>query len=125
MKKLDGIIIIVVLLVSLLGFLYLQYGRDNDFNNKKAEIYIDGELYNSYELTEDIDEEVVINTELGTNIIKLYNNGVNIIDADCPDKYCVSDGFINEPGEMLVCLPNKVVVEIKGEKESTIDDTSY
>lgn len=125
MKKLDGLIIIIVLLVAASGFIFLKYGRDNDFNSKKAEIYIDGELYQSYELTDDMDEEIVIDTELGTNIVKLYDNGANIIDADCPDKVCVDDGFISEPGEMLVCLPNKVVVEIKGEKESILDDTSY
>lgn len=125
MKKLDFVIIIIVIFIALLGFLYIQYGRDTDFDNKKVEIYIDGELYDSYRLTDDINEEIVIKTELGTNIIKLYDNGANIIDSDCPDKICVNDGFISDPGEMLVCLPNKVVVEIKGQKDDKIDDTSY
>ncbi|MBS4534876.1 NusG domain II-containing protein [Clostridium sp. D2Q-14] len=125
MKKLDLIIIIIVLSIALAGYLYIEYERDTDFNNKRAEIYVNGELYDSYQLTNDIDEEIIIETELGRNIIKLYNNGADIIDSDCPDKICVEDGFISNPGEMLVCLPNKVVVEIKGEKEDEIDDTTY
>lgn len=125
MKKFDKIIIISVLLISLLGFLYLNYIKDDDFNSKKAQISIDGQVYKTVELTETTDETINLDTEFGKNTIKLSDNKANIIDANCPDKVCVEDGSIDEPGEILVCLPNKVVVEIIGEKEDGLDDTSY
>ena len=125
MKKFDKIIIVCVLLISLFGFLYLRYIKEYNFNDKKAIISIDGEIYKTVELTKDTEETIELDTEFGKNTIKLYKQGADIIDADCPDKVCVEDGFIDKPGEILVCLPNKVVIEIIGEKEDELDDTSY
>lgn len=125
MKKFDKIIIFSVLLISLLGFLYLKYIKDDDFSSKKAQISIDGEVYKTVNLDKFTNETIDLDTEFGKNTIKLYDEGANIIDANCPDEICVEDGFIDKPGEILVCLPNKVVIEIIGEKEDELDDTSY
>ncbi|MDK2793681.1 MAG: hypothetical protein PWP75_309, partial [Caldanaerobacter sp.] len=39
---------------------------------------------------------------------------------------CVKQGYISRVGEAIVCLPNRLVVEIKGgEKEIEIDGISY
>jgi hypothetical protein len=43
--------------------------------------------------------------------------------ADCPDKLCVHQKAISATGETIVCLPNKVVVEIAGETEDAEFDT--
>ena len=36
-----------------------------------------------------------------------------MISADCPDKLCVNQHAISSNGETIVCLPNKVVVEVE------------
>ena len=36
-------------------------------------------------------------------------------DADCPDKVCVKTGKIKSPGQTVVCLPHRVVIEITGD----------
>ena len=36
-------------------------------------------------------------------------------EADCPDQICYSPEFVSKPGETIVCLPHRVVVEVKGE----------
>ena len=41
--------------------------------------------------------------------------GVRISESDCPAKVCIHAGWINRPGETIACLPNKLLVEIKGE----------
>ena len=43
--------------------------------------------------------------------------GVRIVESNCPAKVCVHAGWINKPGETIACLPNKLLVEIKGEKQ--------
>lgn len=35
-------------------------------------------------------------------------------ESDCPDKVCVRTGWIAHPGQVIVCLPNKIVVRIEG-----------
>jgi hypothetical protein len=47
------------------------------------------------------------------NVMLIEDNCVNIIDADCPDKVCVNHSSIESVGETIICLPHKLVVEIK------------
>jgi hypothetical protein len=46
-------------------------------------------------------------------VILVEENSVNVIDADCPDKVCVNHSDIGNVGETIICLPHKMVVEIK------------
>ena len=45
-----------------------------------------------------------------------------MIEADCHDSLCIYQGKISKVGQSLVCLPNKVMVEIKGKIEENEDD---
>ena len=40
--------------------------------------------------------------------------------ADCPDKVCMNPSHIEKPGQSLVCLPHKVMIEIKGMAEDDV-----
>ena len=54
--------------------------------------------------------------------MKLKMHSIAIIDSDCPDKICIKSGFISKPGELLVCLPHKLMIEIKSnDNEKNID----
>ena len=44
-----------------------------------------------------------------------------LTEADCPDKLCVHQKAISKNHEMIVCLPNKVVVEVTGSEENGFD----
>ena len=39
-------------------------------------------------------------------------------EASCPDHLCINMGRIRKTGQSIICLPNKVTVEIRGKKES-------
>ena len=66
-----------------------------------------------------IDEDTVYNVEIGgkiTNVVEIKGGEVSVISADCPDKICVNHRAISKSGESIICLPNKVVVSIEGDK---------
>ena len=42
-------------------------------------------------------------------------------EADCPDRLCMRRGAIRYAGDSIICLPNKVVVEISGEDALNLD----
>jgi len=46
-------------------------------------------------------------------IIKVESGRIRFAAADCPDKICVNTGWLDEPGETAVCLPNRVIVTIE------------
>ena len=48
----------------------------------------------------------------------------DITEADCPDKLCVHQRAISKTKETIVCLPNKVVVEVTGSEESELDSVA-
>ena len=48
------------------------------------------------------------------NVLEIKDGKAHLTDASCPDKLCVNMGYISKAGQSIICLPNKVVVEIKG-----------
>ena len=56
---------------------------------------------------------IPIQTEEGYNLVVIQDESVGITEADCPDKICISEGFVSKPGATVVCLPHKVLVEVK------------
>lgn len=58
-------------------------------------------------------EDIIVETAYGFNHLVVENEGIYIEDADCKDKICLQEGIIKKAGEILVCLPHRLLVEIK------------
>jgi len=44
--------------------------------------------------------------------VEVSDGRVRVLRADCPDQVCVRTGWIRYGGQSVVCLPNRVAVEI-------------
>lgn len=120
-KKLDFIIIVVLMLLSFLPEIILSAKVGKGYENTYAEITISGDLYKTIPLSNHKGEEILeIKTKYGTNIIKIVDQKIGIIEADCSDKVCMNPQYIDKAGQSLVCLPHKVMIEIKGMAEDDI-----
>ncbi len=115
MKKKDWILIFVVLCVAACAYLAHYFLRDTG----KGEVIVEvnGKLTGTYSLNED--QEITINQ--GSNLLEIKNGKANMIEADCPDQLCVHQRAVSASNENIICLPNKVVVEIRSKGESQID----
>lgn len=77
---------------------------------------MDGMEYGTYDL--DRDQIITIND---TNVLEI-NNGVAImIEANCPDGLCLHQSSICNNGESIICLPNRVIVEVISDDETQYD----
>lgn len=88
----------------------------NLFGNKAGSyvrVTIDGELYGEYSLQED--QSIEIQGTSGYNRLVIIHNSVKMLEADCPDQYCVKHAAITNTNETIVCLPHKLTVEIVGD----------
>ncbi|SHH82581.1 NusG domain II-containing protein [Clostridium grantii] len=124
MKKIDFIIIIIALVLAGLIYGGIKYNNYLVAQNSKeiyAEIQVNGEIYKKINLTEGANDTVSLETEDGKNIIVVEGFNVYMQEADCPDQVCVEGGAITKIGESIICLPHKVVVEIKGTGTSEVD----
>lgn len=67
------------------------------------------------------DNEIIYNKSIninetvdtGTNTVIIKDGIVYMSDAACKNQVCVNTGKISKKGESIVCLPNKVIVEIE------------
>ena len=110
-KKLlhDLILIAVCLFVSLALWAVVALSKEK---GELVVVTVNGEEYARYPLSEDREEIIV--SENGKNVLVIKDGYADMTDATCPDGLCVRQHRINESGECLVCLPNKVTVTVVG-----------
>ncbi|RAP27446.1 hypothetical protein C2W64_00945 [Brevibacillus laterosporus] len=124
MKRADLILIGIVLVVALVFLVprYYNTGSSENLHNvhKVAKITVNNQLYKTIELTKE-EQIVTVDTDHGQNILKVHDFGIEMFEADCDDKVCLSFGFITEPSQTIVCLPHRVLVEIISDEGADID----
>lgn len=112
-KKADIVLLIIILAVGIpLSVLSLAAGTAGD----KVQISAEGEVYGIYPLDEDCEIEVTENGH--TNHITIKGGQVSMSYSTCLNQVCVNTGAISETKDAIVCLPNRVVVEIISSGES-------
>ena len=107
---------IVVIAAGILSGMFF-YGQSGSY----VEIFSNGKLYGEYSLSEE--KTIVIESEYGQNTVKISNREVWVSDASCKDKLDVSQGKISRPGQSIICLPNRLIVTVKGGE--SVDALSY
>ncbi len=115
-KKADIALFFIILIFGLaLSWFSLTAGT----NGGKVVITVNGETYATYSLYEDRDIEI---TQKGhTNNITIKDGKVSMEYSSCPNQICVNTHAISESKDSIVCLPNKVMVEITGEEGGGAD----
>ena len=108
MKKFDFIIVLFVLLASLL---ILGLGPKTD--KFDVLIYVNGELYEKIGYSSDLNLQKEIVSNFGRNVVEIDSNGIRVTSSSCKDKLEVNAGYINKSGQSLICLPNRLVIELK------------
>lgn len=121
-KKWDIIVIVFLVLVSFTPQLVFGVFMGRQYSDTYAEITIDGSFYKSIPLSAHSGtEEFTIKTDAGTNVVRIVDQTIQVIDADCKDHICVQEGAISKPGETIVCLPHKLLIEVKSHSHTTSD----
>ncbi|CAH8767560.1 NusG domain II-containing protein [Paenibacillus dendritiformis] len=125
MKRGD-LILIGVIVIAALAFLVpkwlFQQESENLHNSKVfANITVDGDLYQKVELTKE-EQIIKVETSKGLNILKVHDYGIEMFEADCPDKVCLSFGFVTRPNSTIVCIPHRVLVELVSEDGAEEDE---
>ena len=115
LKKKDWLLILIILCVAGLTVLAHTYIGGRGAN--KVVVKVDGVIQGTYSLSED--GRIEIND--GTNVIEISNGKADMIEADCPDQLCVNQKAVSRNHENIICLPNKVVVEVESVEEIEYD----
>jgi hypothetical protein len=126
MKKADVVIIVILLVLAIGGYGVSRLLLNHKYTNKYVVISVGGKLYQKVLVKDNkFTKTIKIKTALGTNVVDILKGGAEMQDASCHDKICIKEGFKDKPGDTIICLPNKLVVEIKGEDKAETDEVSY
>lgn len=99
-----------ILSLAAAGFLALWlFGRGE---GASVRILLEGQLYGEYDLR--VDREISVAYGGGFNKVIIKDGQVYVAEADCPDGWCVRHAAVSRAGEVIVCLPHRLIVEIRG-----------
>ncbi|MBQ5360088.1 MAG: NusG domain II-containing protein [Lachnospiraceae bacterium] len=109
-RKADIVLFIVLLAF---GFAMLFFTiRAASSPGEQVVINVDGTEYGRYPL--DRDRVIEIQNGDRLNIVTIKDGGVSMSYSTCKNQICVHEGEVTAPGQLIVCLPNYVIVEIEG-----------
>ena len=115
MNKNDLRLIIVVLFITLgiFGSLYLFKNQ----NSKNALVYYEDELIMTLDLSLKEEREYKVMGYNGEMIIKTKDNKIKVEEENSPLHLCSKQGWIENSYEVIVCLPNKIIIKIEDKDE--------
>lgn len=120
-KRLFDLLLIggILILTALLLFVFVleRRGAAEQEGGACAVVLVDGEETARYPLAEN--GSFPLNG--GTNTLVIEDGFAWITDSDCPDKICEHMGKIHMNGQLIVCLPNGVIVTVEGGEDSGVD----
>lgn len=103
-KKRDIIILLLIVILSIIGILGFYF-----FASPAATVVITEGSTVTHRLS--LYKNQTVNLTHNTVII---NGGeVWVEKADCENQICVNTGKISVSGQQIICLPNKVLIEVE------------
>jgi hypothetical protein len=101
-----------VLGILIAGIFALVMPKAADGQPARAEVESSGKA--AATLTLALDGVSEIGGPLGVTRLEVRGGRVRVLSSPCPRQSCRHGGWIGSAGEMLVCLPNEVVVRLPG-----------
>jgi hypothetical protein len=114
----DSLIILmslVFIIFSFKTFWHFETGSVVQVNFK-------GETYGNFSLFQD--KKISLIGKEGESVIEIKDGQARLKSAPCRNQYCVQQGWISFTGQILICIPNEISIEILG-KTKAYDSLNY
>lgn len=117
MARADRYLIAGVLVIAVLSAA-LSYGtifpRQSGAVGSRAVIKVHGRLVRRIELSKDEKKATfTLRGTMGPATVEVEGKRIRMSEAPCPDRICVARGWIEKPGESIVCIPNEIHIYIE------------
>jgi hypothetical protein len=89
---------------------------------EKAVIKRGGEVFAELDLSRN--RQLEVPGPLGITTVAINNRRVRVVADPGTHQYCVRQGWLERAGEIAICAPNQVSVQVTGSKEA-YDSLSY
>ncbi|MDO9101927.1 MAG: NusG domain II-containing protein [Candidatus Nitrotoga sp.] len=102
----------IVLLLGMLGITWITITLWQGGAADKAIIRSSGKIFSEVPLSRN--QIISVPGPLGISQIAIHNRQARIAADPSPRQYCVHQGWLKQAGEIAICLPNQVSVELSG-----------
>ncbi len=106
-----GDAVVWLLATTLLVSLYMMFWQA-DGHGAEAVVLVNGKRWARLDLFQNQDLDVP--GPLGHSHIQVRDGQVRFVNSPCPNQLCVHTGWLSQGGEVSICLPNKVSLQILG-----------
>lgn len=115
MNRNAKLILGALVLVMAVSAAFLRLGGE-DTSRPVARITVNGTVVNEIDLNSNSLPQTFTYEGAGgfSNTIVAEQGRIRVESAGCPDQVCVQQGWISDGTVPIVCLPNKLIIEIKG-----------
>lgn len=115
MKKREFLITVCIVLAAVLLWFVIRLASPH--SAASIRITVDGNEFGVFSLAKD--RTIPIGD---TNVCEIRDGKAHMVSASCPDQICIHQGYIDENGGVITCLPNRVVIQAVG--NDTLDGVS-
>lgn len=112
----------LIILVCVLGVLYLFQILWTNEHAAKVQIRLGDKIYATYSLNQQ--REIHVHGKLGDAVISISQGKVRFAKSPCTTQYCVHQGWLTRAGQVAICIPNQISLELVGEAKS-YDSLNY
>jgi len=88
----------------------------------KVQIRLGNKIYATYNLN--LQREVHVHGPIGDAVIHISQGKARFAKSPCHNQYCVHQGWLTHAGQVAICLPNQISLELIGE-EKPYDSLNY
>jgi len=105
--------VIIVVMLALCGFLAVIVGMKKPGKT----LYVNQGERVTYKAEMMTDQRVDLPGPLGVTVLEIKDGQARILSSPCPFKVCIGMGAIRHAGEIIACVPNRLLIEISGEND--------
>jgi len=125
LKKGDFILIILIVAVSVSMMAGFALSKTRYRDMKKVAVIIqNNNVIKKIDLDSVNEPERLIIEGDYREVILIEKGRIRFEEANCPDRLCVKTGWLNEAGDIAVCIPNGIIIKIEGEKQD-VDGVTF
>lgn len=119
-KPLIGDWLVIFASVVLVIFMFQRFWVFEQASNLK--IRQGNQIVGTFDL--DQTRELHIRGPIGESIIVINQGKVRFKQSPCHNQYCVHQGWLSRAGQVAICLPNQISLQLMGAK-SSYDSLNY
>ena len=94
----------------------------NQYRTEWAFVYQDGILIERFDLASLSEpESLMIEYGLGVNYITAEPGRIRVSDANCPDGFCIRQGWVSGGLVPIVCLPHRLIISFDDDFSQDFD----